>query len=113
MTEGEVDLQFERENINFKGKIADEATSVSEMKYTGASQLTYPNMRLDMKFDGGMYNNRAGCGGNMEFNHLTSRNGMKKMTSSLTYDKQRRTAVLEVRIYVIVSIEHENNKKSL
>jgi len=92
ITEGEIDVQFERESINFKGKVEDKAASVSEMKYTASSQLTYPNMRLDMKFEGDIYNNRVGCGGDVEFNYLTSRDGMKTMSSQLTYDKQRRTA---------------------
>ena len=96
VTDGEVDLQFERESINFKGKISNDAASISEMKHVAHAHLTYPNMRLDMQFDGNMFDNRRNCGGEIEFNYLTNRDGMKKMSADLTYDKNTRQATFMV-----------------
>jgi hypothetical protein len=83
LIEGEVDLQFMREAINFKGKLAREGSE----KYMASSHLTYPSLRLDAKFNAEITNTRYQSVGMMEFNYMTTRDGVKTMKTLATLDK--------------------------
>ena len=63
--DGTVTLQYANQNIDFKGRIADESVGLNE-KYTASCKLTHPASFLDFDFDSEFLNSRENVGGNVQ-----------------------------------------------
>ena len=81
-----LNLDYDGQNFEFTGKLADESPSHGNMKYIAEAHLTHPGSHLDVQFTSQLMNNIEKMGGNMEVKYM------------MTKDRQLRSNALRAEI---------------